>query len=159
MEKGGYKYMVITELKKNYTRIPNVLLEVLAQSGLSGSEYRIILSIIRKTYGWNKISDWISVSQLSKMTNIRTNHINRTVNRLAKRKIIIKKKLKDRCYYSIQSDYKKWVTPKLVVAIIKYGYKLSPDRVITKETNKNIYTNKRGIYKGGIKYYEGSYKA
>ncbi len=151
--------MVITELKKYYTRIPNVLLEVLAQAGLSGSEYRIILSIIRKTYGWNKISDWISVSQLSKMTYIRTNHINRTINRLAEKKIIIKKKPKNRCYYSIRSDYKKWITPKPVVAITKYGDNLSPDKVITKETNKDTYTNKKNIFKGGIKYYEGSYKA
>ena len=159
MEKGGYKFMVIAELKKYYTRMPNVLLEVLAQVGLPGCEYRIILSIIRKTYGWNKISDWISVSQLSRMTNIRTNHINRTVNKLVERKIILKKKQKVRCYYSIQPDYKKWITPKPVIAITKYGDKLSPDKVITKETNKDTYTNKRGFYKGRIKYYEGSYKA
>lgn len=151
--------MADLKLEKGYTKIPNVLLEALPQAGLCGSEYRIIISIIRKTYGWNKTSDWISVTQLSKMTNIRTNHINRTVNRLVEKRIILKKKLKGRCYYSIQSDCKKWITPKLVIAITKYGDKLSPNKVITKENNKNTYTNNRGRYKGGIKYYEDTYKA
>jgi len=48
------------------------------------------MAIIRKTYGWNKKKDWITGSQLSKLTGIRENHCYKTVENLLKKHILIK---------------------------------------------------------------------
>jgi phage replication O-like protein O len=39
-----------------FVRFPNELLEALLQTGLSGAQWRIILWVVRNTYGWNRES-------------------------------------------------------------------------------------------------------
>jgi phage replication O-like protein O len=55
---------------KNFTRIPNTMLESLAASDLMPSEYKLVLAVARKTYGFNKDVDRISVSQLMQITGL-----------------------------------------------------------------------------------------
>jgi phage replication O-like protein O len=45
------------------TQIANELLEAIVRSGLNGTELSVVFHIIRKTYGWNKTEDQISISQ------------------------------------------------------------------------------------------------
>lgn len=47
----------------NFTRIHNEILEHLVASNLNGTELAIVIFIIRKTYGYNKLNDEISLSQ------------------------------------------------------------------------------------------------
>lgn len=52
----------------NFTQIPNVLLE---QSGtMEETELRIILAISRKTFGWHKREDLLSLSQFKILTGM-----------------------------------------------------------------------------------------
>lgn len=46
----------------------NDIVAALAGSQLSGTEYAIVLTILRKTYGFGKKSDWISLSQFVEIT-------------------------------------------------------------------------------------------
>lgn len=50
-------------INKGFTQIPNELFEVLFSSDLVGSEVKILIFISRKTYGFHKDSDQISLSQ------------------------------------------------------------------------------------------------
>lgn len=52
----------------NYTQMPNVLLDHMAEMG--NAELRIIMAIARKTFGWQKCSDRISLSQLVELTGL-----------------------------------------------------------------------------------------
>lgn len=65
------------------------------------------LSIFRKTYGYHKKEDWISLGQLSKMTGLRRAHVARAVKRLLDENMITKD-----CDYKlilgIQKDYEQW---------------------------------------------------
>ena len=58
--------MAKPKIKDGYTRIVNPILENLVKSGLNGSELAIVLHIIRKTYGFQKKQDEISISQFLK---------------------------------------------------------------------------------------------
>lgn len=51
----------------NYTQIPNEILDEW-MSELSGLQFKIIVAICRKTFGWHKQSDKISISQLESIT-------------------------------------------------------------------------------------------
>jgi phage replication O-like protein O len=50
----------------NYTQLPNVLLDAMCE--LSDAELRVALAICRKTFGWHKERDTLSLSQLEQVT-------------------------------------------------------------------------------------------
>jgi phage replication O-like protein O len=54
--------------KPNYTQVPNVILDNMAEMG--NAEFRIICAIARKTFGWQKTIDRISLSQLCAITGL-----------------------------------------------------------------------------------------
>ena len=58
--------MANPQKENGYTAIANEILEILINSGLNGTEIACVLLVIRKTYGYNKKQDQISVSQFEK---------------------------------------------------------------------------------------------
>ena len=98
--------MASPQVENGYTHIANELLEALAKINLCAYERRVLLVIVRKTYGWHKSNDWISLSQLAMGTGIRKAHVCRTINSLKARNIIRKGKNK---HVGLQKDYEKWV--------------------------------------------------
>src|SRR5215813_9116496 len=56
-------------LKPNCTQTPNAILDKLMPI-LSPAQFKLIMAICRKTYGWHKRSDDISLSQLEAMTGM-----------------------------------------------------------------------------------------
>lgn len=56
----------------NYTQIPNAIFDLMADkdAGLTEKELKILLAIARKTFGWHKKRDKISLSQLEQMTSM-----------------------------------------------------------------------------------------
>lgn len=54
--------------KSEYTRVPHEILEALfsAQNHFTPMQYKILLYIVRKTYGWNKYSEYISLAGMAK---------------------------------------------------------------------------------------------
>lgn len=98
------------KLPNGFTPVPNDLIEALAKiPWLSSYEYRVLLVIIRKTYGFNKNEDWISISQISKYTKIYMSHVCRTVKKLMNKNMI----LRNRKLTSIQKDCKQWNSAKI----------------------------------------------
>lgn len=73
-----------------YTRIHNAILEALAKARLTGSEFRCVFYLLRKTYGWNKKEDRISLSQWAEGTDTKRNHVMSILNGLIAKKIIYK---------------------------------------------------------------------
>ena len=76
--------------ENGFTQIPNEILEALYQTKLTVYEYRVLLFIIRKTYGWDRETDWIALSQFYESTGILKQNVSRTLKKLERRNIIIK---------------------------------------------------------------------
>ena len=68
-----------------YTKVPNSVLDV---EGLDVYEFRLLLIILRKTLGFNKKSDGISISQFIKATGISKDKIIKSLENLQKNKFI-----------------------------------------------------------------------
>lgn len=79
---GGEKLQVENG---NFTRIVNPLIEALVGAHLNSSEMAVVLFIIRKTYGYNKTEDEISLTQLGKGVN-RSRRV--VVNAMRKLKLV-----------------------------------------------------------------------
>jgi phage replication O-like protein O len=75
----------------NYTPIPNELIEKLARAKLNGSEFRCVLVVLRKTLGWGKRFDYISLSQFERMTGILKPNVRRSLKGAIKKKILLEK--------------------------------------------------------------------
>jgi phage replication O-like protein O len=52
----------------NYTQIPNEILDKMAD--MTPAEFKVLMAICRKTFGWHKDRDVISLTQLEKMTGL-----------------------------------------------------------------------------------------
>jgi phage replication O-like protein O len=103
--------------KKGYTKIENSLIEQFCCYRLSGEEWLILWSIIRKTWGWHKEKDRISLAQIQNLTKIHKSSIIRAIKKLLEKKIIHKKANGNTSTYSINKDYSAWklFTKKLTV--------------------------------------------
>ena len=99
-----------------YTRISNELLEHLCSIRIPGEAMQILLVIFRKTYGYNKKSDKISLTYFSQFTSIPTSNCSRAIKKLENMNVINVKRDKYISEYSIQKDYDKWqILSKMIV--------------------------------------------
>lgn len=78
--------MASPQKENGYTPIANELIERLAgASTLSARELRVLLVIMRKTWGWKKKKDRISLGQVATLTSIARQHVSTIVASLVKR--------------------------------------------------------------------------
>jgi phage replication O-like protein O len=104
--------MANPQKENGYTPIANEIMDALIAFRLSGQELRITLLIIRKTYGFNKKEDPISLSQMIRATGLCKIRCSQVINRLELMKIVtvteningIGKK------YKFNKDFDKWHT-------------------------------------------------
>lgn len=80
--------MANPQLENGHTRIANEILEALISSKLSGQEMSAALYVIRKTYGFGKKEDYISLSQFQKALNISKTRASQVINSLQLKKIL-----------------------------------------------------------------------
>jgi len=74
------------EVLDNFTKTPNVIFVIM--KFISGSEYKIVLHIVRQTLGYEKSSDGISISQFVEVTGLSKAQVNNTIKSLKEKKII-----------------------------------------------------------------------
>jgi phage replication O-like protein O len=96
-------------LSPNFTQLPNIIIDVLRPL-LPMSEFNIILTICRKTYGWHKASDNISISQMVFTTGMKEETISKAIKSLEEKNIIIKTKgnPKKGSEYSLVMNVNEW---------------------------------------------------
>lgn len=94
----------------NYAKIPNGLIDRLMQFRIPGEQMQILMVIIRKTYGWEKQSDWIALNQFVELTGISKRNVLRAIRALEERKIIIVVKNDNKKYpnYRINKKFNQW---------------------------------------------------
>jgi phage replication O-like protein O len=78
----------------NFTQIPNVIFDYWLQV-LTPAEFKVLLCICRKTFGWHKIKDKISLTQIEKLTGLCRSSIVKNVEKLIEYDLVIKHKSKD----------------------------------------------------------------
>lgn len=149
--------MADVQIEDGYTKIANELLEAISKVNLSSYELRIIMAIMRKTYGYSKKQDYISLSQLEDITGIKSCHVCRTLKKLKEKNMLVGN---GHCH-GIQKDYELWTitqtgntylgntqTGKKVThsgnEITQTGNKKLPKQVDTKEKKETI--TKDNIY-------------
>ena len=131
------------QVENGFMKLAFELVDALAAYRIPGEQMQCLLFILRKTYGWDKKSDAIPLSQFVKATGIQKPHIVRALNILKSRQIIIvaKKGTFDATIYGINKDYTKWLKvpkkallPKKATKGAKKGNKKVPKKAHSTET-------------------------
>lgn len=101
--------MANPQKEDGYTAIANELMDALAKIRISGEARQVLDVIFRKTYGYNKKEDMISLSQFSAATGISKSHIIRATKKLTEMNIIISKKGNRQIVkYRINKNFELW---------------------------------------------------
>ena len=96
------------QLENGFTMIADELLEALIAARLSGQEHRVVWAVIRKTYGFGKKMDRISMGQFEKMTRIPNKRCHRTMKKLIEKNVIVKGGSFKEPTYGLQKNYLLW---------------------------------------------------
>lgn len=100
--------MASPQKENGYTPIANELLEKLYFAPLNGSELKICLMVIRKTYGYGKKEDWISLSQFSKEISLPRQNVCRVLKKLVANKLLLKTEMR----LKLNKNYDEWLVAK-----------------------------------------------
>ena len=76
------------QLEDGYLMLANETVEALSRTNLSPYEWRFLMVLFRKTYGWAKKDDWIALSQIVEMTGMHKAHVSRAKKKLLDRNIV-----------------------------------------------------------------------
>lgn len=120
------------EIDDGHTKIANELLDAIICSDFSKRQLKILLFIIRKTYGWNKSEDDISRTQIVDETGLKSPHVTTTIQELLELNVIIVSAGKYAKRYKINKYYDTWRFNEL---------KEVTETVIITETVINSYRN------------------
>jgi len=74
--------MPVPKLNHRFTRLANKLIETMATSDMTSRELKVVLHVLRQTYGYMRESSELSLSDIARGTNIARNHLPNVVNKL-----------------------------------------------------------------------------
>jgi phage replication O-like protein O len=130
------------QVENGHVDIANEIIEQLCRCPLSGQEWRILMFILRKTWGWKKKSDKISLSQFSKATGIERRRCQKVLMSLVELGVV-KKDDTTPTTYLFNKDYEQWQMSLKKTTVVKKTPKVSSKKTNTKETStkENISTS------------------
>ncbi len=76
------------QAENGFLQIPNEIAEKFAGFRISGEEWMVLWAILRKTIGWRKAEDRMSLSQFAVMTGLKRQTAQRALSKLASRGVI-----------------------------------------------------------------------
>jgi len=77
----------------NHTQIPNIIIDQ-HMSELSHAQFKVLMAICRKTIGWHKQSDYISISQIVELTGVSNKTVVGAIKQLDRKGFIVTQKSK-----------------------------------------------------------------
>jgi phage replication O-like protein O len=100
--------MANPQMENGHVKIANDIFEALMRIRISGEARQCLDTILRKTYGFNKKEDAISLSQFEHSTGMRKCDVIRGIKKLIEMNIISKKASGIANIYQINKDFDKW---------------------------------------------------
>ena len=113
--------MANPQTEDGFLKIANEIIDALARLHLSGNQWRVLMVVLRQTYGWNQKEARITVTQFQQKTGLDRRHTVRELNALISRKIIAKIGNGKNITYRFQKDFSQWQSLPKMAPIAKNG--------------------------------------
>jgi len=146
------------QLENGYTQIANEILEALARVNIGYGNARILYAVLRKTYGWSKKEDKISISQFEEITGLSRRMVIYSIQNLEAKKILIVKRKRGRGNVneineiSFNKNYEEWVVQRKskqyqkALNNMKIQYLKSKNRVVQRNGGSAMKHQKQSIH-------------
>lgn len=149
--------MANPQKENGHTQIANEILENLARIRISGEAYQVLNVILRKTYGFNKKEDAISLSQFTNATGLSKTTLCKVIKKLEDMKLINKTVGSVANVYSFNKNSDSWkplpkrvTLPKKEIIITHKGNNHYPKEDIQKTVTKDTITKDKPAEAGEI---------
>ena len=96
------------QLEHGHTRIANALLEAMARYPFRRGECRVVMAILRLTYGWRTKAAPISARQLAKATGFSSRHAKRLLRALVAAGVLLRSKQGRRNVLGLNKRFWEW---------------------------------------------------
>ena len=96
------------QIEEGYFQFSNELAQAFTRVNLYPYEFRVLMVVLRKTWGWHKEMDRISFSQIAEMSGIPRQNAARAMTNLVSRNIIKRRGTGKKLYYGLQENYELW---------------------------------------------------
>ena len=117
------------QLEHGYTRIANELLEEILRYSLTGGELRILLAVIRLTYGWRRKEAVLKIREMAQVAGLSERHAKRIVKRLARDWLLFRRPLsRVKVVVGLNKQFSTWRLRKIPkdLAVTPFGTGMSP---------------------------------
>ncbi len=128
--------MASPQAEDGHTDIANEIIEHLASVYLSGSEFRVVMVVFRKTYGWNKSEDAIPLTQFQALTGLPRWTVWNAIEGLVSKRLLVRKSLPRGSIYRFNKDWEIWGGSKQTLTSKEKPTKLVSKPLHSKETQK-----------------------
>jgi len=102
------------QLEDGYTRIANELFDAVLTFPFSARQLKVVMTIIRKTYGYNKKRDDMSASQIGEACGLARSHVTAVLGELASMNVIRKQPGRFGSIIEINKKCGEWTSTKSV---------------------------------------------
>jgi len=108
---SGRDALASPQTENGFTRLADELLDALIRHPFTKRQYKVLLAVIRKTYGYQKREDDMTASQLADMTGLDRANVIRAINELVKVGVLNKRAGHYGQVLGVNKDYDSWVVP------------------------------------------------
>lgn len=113
------------QLEDGYMRISIEIIDRFKKLHLSGNEWQIVWVVLRKTWGWGKKTDTISLSQFQEESGLSRPSVTEALRKLVGKKVLVLHKQTYISTYSFNKLYDEWDTTKLVPKRVLVGFSVA----------------------------------
>lgn len=121
------------QLENGHTDIANEIMDNLAKLHLSGNEWMVLMVVLRKTWGWHKKEDAISLTQFQILTTLSRPSVCEALNKLVLKKVLVASKKGLVNVYGFNKRYSQWTSTEKSTST-ENGNQVVPKKEHTKET-------------------------
>ena len=138
IEQKRADYMGNPQLDDGHTRIANELLEAIISFPFTGRQTKIVMAIIRKTYGYQKKSDKLAQSVISTMTGIAKPHVSTTLKELAAMGVVTINSESFAHIITLNKRYKEWKSSYQIGNGYQIGNYQNSNELVTETVTKPL---------------------
>lgn len=154
--------MASPQLENGYTKLANELYEQFSKLDASGSAWRVLFVVVRKTYGFHKKEDKISLTQFEESTGLTRKSVCRGIIELVSLNVVTVTKEGYINKYEIQKNYETWgsvkpdtsvqndtkssVKPDTKTSVQNDTYKRKKEKKDISDKSQSMKKNKLGKY-------------
>ncbi|MDR5856628.1 replication protein [Caballeronia sp. LZ062] len=127
------------QVEDGFTRIAHGILEALALADLGKRHYKVLMVLLRQTYGYNKKADEISLTQFRDKTGVLPPNVSTAIDELVEMRVVIRTPGKHAFCLAVNKSYGQWAGKAKVDVSKLWGYRNDNSAVI--ETISEGYQN------------------